>query len=140
MEILDHSHHLLTGVGGCVEVQKVVAALECSFKQRTGIAADEAGHVVLADVQRTGVGCAQANAEGVAAVEQNLGNIVAGVAHRDLALGLCFCDKLVICLFQKLLKKSDVFQVFHCFPPYIHELMRAGPLSVLTGILPPMRR
>ena len=51
VEVFDHTHHLLAGIGRGVEIQKVVPALERTLEQRAGVAADEAGHVVLADVQ-----------------------------------------------------------------------------------------
>ena len=109
VHIFHHAHHLLTGVGRGVEVQKVEPTFKRPFKEGPGIAADEAAHVVLADVQRTGIRHAEPDGERSPAVQQNLRHIIAGIACGHAALCLCLLYQLVICMLQQFFIEPNVF-------------------------------
>ena len=113
VDVLHDTDHLLAGVGRRIEVEEIVSAFERALEQRAGIAADEAGHVVLADVERPGVRGAQPYRESISAVQKDFRNIVAGVADRDFAVVFRLHDQFVVRLLEEVFKKLQVFEVSH---------------------------
>ena len=118
LEVLHGAVHHGAGVHTDHGVQELVAALNAALHQSTGVLAGVVGHVVGGDVDGAGVGGAQSHGEAVADVEQSFGDMVAGVAEADVALGLSLFDQLIIGVLKQVFKEDKmlkIFQMLHLF-------------------------
>jgi len=68
------------------------------------------------DIQRTGLGCSESHRDAVVYVEEDLRNVIAGVAEDDAAVLLRLPYQLVVGVFQKVFKVDQMLQIFQMFP------------------------
>ncbi len=118
LEVLHGAVHHRAGVDADQRVQILVAALNGALEQGAGVLAGVVGHVVGGDVDGTGVRGAEPGREAVVNVEQDLGDVEAGIAQADAAIGLRFFHKLIVGVLKQVLKVDQmlkIFQMLHLF-------------------------
>ena len=87
-------------------VEEVEAALNAALHQRAGKLAGVVGHVKGGDVDGACSGRAQTDGEALVHVQDDLGNVEAGVADGKAAVGLGLFDQLVVRVVQQVLKED----------------------------------
>ena len=89
LKVLHCTVHHGAGIDADHRIEELIAALDAAFHESSCKLAGVVGHVVGGDVDGAGVGSAQTNREAVADVQQRFGDVIAGVAEGDAAVGLC---------------------------------------------------
>ena len=99
-------------LGACLAAgkrrQEVIAALDAALDKRLGVAAQIVCHVVGRYLQRACARRSHSDGKAVVKVEQNLGHVIAGVAHRMLSLRHGLHDELVCRLVEQMLEVDKV--------------------------------
>lgn len=99
-------------LGACLAAgkrrQEVIAALDAALDKRLGVAAQIVCHVVGRYLQRACARRSHSDGKAVVKVEQNLGHVIAGVAHRVLPLRHRLHDELVCRLVEQMLEVDKV--------------------------------
>ena len=120
-----HDFHVLNGpVVGFADVhtghgmKKAVVALQRPLQQRPGELTAVVGHVIGGQLHRVGMRGTEPNRETVSQVQQHLRRMETGVTDGQVPLCLRFPHKLVVCVFQKILKVDQMLQFFHCRPSF----------------------
>ena len=116
LEVLHGAVHGRAGVHADHRIQELVTTLDCTLDERTCVVTGIVGHVVRRDIQRTGLGCSESHRDAVVYVEEDLRNVIAGVAEDDAAVRLRLPHQLVVGVFQKVFKVDQMLQIFQMFP------------------------
>ena len=132
LEVLHGAVHHRAGVDADERIEELVAALNGALQQGAGVLAGVVGHVVGRDVDGAGVRCAKPGREAVIDVEQNLGDMEAGIAESDAAVGLRLFDQLIVSILKQLLKIDHVLKIFQMIHLFFKEFL-------FFGVLPPLR-
>ena len=135
LEVLERAVHLRAGLRRQQGGQEVVAPLDAALEQRLAVVADEVGHVVRRDVQRSRQRRAQPHREAVAGVEQHLGHVVAGVGQRVLPLGTRLLHERVVRALEQLFKFVKILQVFQTALPSMLKKSHTGR-HIIQEIVP----
>ena len=135
LEVLERAVHLRAGLRRQQGGQEVIAPLDAALEQRLAVVADEVGHVVRRDVQRSRQRRAQPHREAVAGVEQHLGHVVAGVGQRVLPLGTRLLHERVVRALEQLFKFVEILQVFQTALPSMLKKSHTGR-HIIQEIVP----
>ena len=118
LHVLDGAVIRLADVNAYHGVEKSVAALKCALQQRPGELTAVVGHVIGGQLHRVGMWGTEPDRETVPQVQQHLRRMETGVTDGQVPLCLRFPHKLVVCVFQKILKVDQMLQFFHCRPSF----------------------
>ena len=120
-----HDFHILNGpVVGFADIytghgmEKAVIALQRPLQKCPGELTTVVGHVIGGQFHRVGVWGAEPDRETVSQVQQHLRRMETGVTDGQVSLCLCPAHKLVVRIFQKILKVDQMLQFFHCCPSF----------------------
>ena len=116
LKVLHGAVHGRAGVHTDQRIQELIATLDRTLDERTCVVTGIVGHVVRRDIQRTGLGCSESHRDAVVYVEEDLRNVIAGVAEDDAAVRLRLPHQLVVGVFQKVFKVDQMLQIFQMFP------------------------
>ena len=108
LKMLESPVHLGAGLAAGEGRQEVVSSLDAALDQRSGIAAQIAGHVIGRDIHAARAGRSESDGEAVVQIQQHLGHMVAGVAHGVPALPDGLKHELVCRLVQQMLEVDQM--------------------------------
>ena len=108
LKMLERAVHLGARLAAGKRRQEVIAALDAALDKRLGVAAQIVCHVVGRYLQRACARRSHSDGKAVVKVEQDLGHVIAGVAHRVLPLRHRLHDELVCRLVEQVLEVDKV--------------------------------
>ena len=132
LHVLVAAVHGRAGVHARKGVQELVATLDRTLKQRSGVLAGVVGHVVGSDVDAARARCADAHREALVHVAEHFRHVVAGIADRQSSFLLRLPDERIVGVLQQVFKFDQVFEIFHrtSLPKNIRSVMFSHSLSL----------